>query len=164
MNNQQISFTIEEYNSIADLTEEDAALLTQARRITKDAYAPYSNFQVAAYAKLVNGEMIGGTNQENASYPAGLCAERALMAVAASLYPGIGIDTIAITYNNLNGESNHPISPCGICRQYFTEFQQRTGHTIRIILSGMEGKVQIIKDSFQLLPLVFTSDDMNKKF
>ncbi|MEO5500429.1 MAG: cytidine deaminase, partial [Ginsengibacter sp.] len=85
------------------------------------------------------------------------------MSAASSLYPGVGIDTIAITYNNLNGKSEHPISPCGVCRQSFAEFQQRTKHTIRIILSGMEGNVQIINDSLQLLPLVFTSDDMNKE-
>lgn len=163
MNKQQINFTIEEYNSIEDMAKEDAALLAQARKITADAYAPYSNFQVAAFAKLVNGKTIGGTNQENASYPAGICAERSLMSAASSLYPGVGIETIAITYNNLNGKSEHPISPCGICRQSFAEFQQRTKQTIRIILSGMEGKVQIINDSFQLLPLVFTSEDMNKK-
>ena len=163
MNKQQINFTIEEYNSIEDMAKEDAELLTQARKITADAYAPYSNFQVAAFAKLVNGKTIGGTNQENASYPAGICAERSLMSAASSLYPGVGIETIAITYNNLNGKSEHPISPCGICRQSFAEFQQRTKQTIRIILSGMEGKVQIINDSFQLLPLVFTSEDMNKE-
>ena len=163
MNKRQIDFTIEEYNSIEDMAKEDAELLTQARKITSDAYAPYSNFQVAAFAKLVNGKTIGGTNQENASYPAGICAERSLMSAASSLYPGVGIETIAITYNNLNGKSEHPISPCGICRQSFAEFQQRTKQTIRIILSGMEGKVQIINDSFQLLPLVFTSEDMNKE-
>jgi cytidine deaminase len=82
------------------------------------------------------------------------------MSVASSLFPGVGIDTIAISYNNLNGKSDKPVSPCGICRQSFAEFQNRTKNPIRIILSGMEGKVQIIDNAAYLLPLVFSADDL----
>jgi cytidine deaminase len=115
---------------------------------------------VGAVAKLSNGETVTGTNQENASYPAGICAERVLLSTAASQYPGLGIDTIAISYNNLKGKSNKPVSPCGICRQSFAEFQQRTKTPIRIILSGMEGQVLVIENAAFLLPLVFGSDDL----
>ena len=80
-----------------------SALLSEAREITKFAYAPYSNFRVGAVAKLINGEKVTGTNQENASYPAGICAERTLLSTASSLFPGVAIDTIAISYNNING-------------------------------------------------------------
>ncbi len=76
---------MEVYNSIDDLKKEDAYLLREARAVTEFAYAPYSNFLVGAVARLANGEMVSGTNQENASYPAGICAERTLMSVAASL-------------------------------------------------------------------------------
>jgi cytidine deaminase len=103
---------------------------------------------------------MSGTNQENASFPAGICAERTLMSAASSLFPGIGIKTIAISYHNLKGNSDRPISPCGICRQTLVEFQERTNQPIRIILSGMEGKVQIIENAGYLLPLVFGADDM----
>lgn len=160
MNNEVFNFEFKVYDSIEELNNEDAELLRQARKVTEFAYVPYSNFRVGAFAKLVNGETVTGTNQENASYPAGICAERTLMSVASALYPDVPIDTIAISYNNLKGKSNRPISPCGICRQSFVEFQQRTGHPIRIILSGMEGKVQVIENASNLLPFSFSADDM----
>ncbi len=160
MNKEEYKFDIAVYNSIDELEHEDAFLLSEARKITENAYAPYSNFNVGAFARLTNGETIGGTNQENAAYPAGICAERTLMSAAGTLYPGVGIKAMAISYNNLNGQSNTPASPCGICRQFFAEFQTRTGQPIRVILSGMEGKVQIIDNVMNLLPLVFTAEDM----
>jgi cytidine deaminase len=160
MKTEKIKFNILIYDSIDELNSDDAFLLSEARSVTQFAYAPYSNFQVGAVAKLSNGETVTGTNQENASYPAGICAERVLLSTAASQYPGVGIDTIAISYNNLKGKSNKPVSPCGICRQSFAEFQQRTKTPIRIILSGMEGLVQVIENAAFLLPLVFGSDDL----
>ena len=160
MKTEEFKFSISVYDSIDELDQEDAFILSQARSVTQFAYAPYSNFMVGAVAKLINGETVTGTNQENASYPAGICAERVLLSTAASQHPGIGIETIAIAYNNLKGKSDHPVSPCGICRQSFTEFQQRTKTSIRIILSGMEGEVQVIKNAAYLLPLVFGSDDL----
>lgn len=160
MNKEEIKFEMAVYDSIEELNNEDAGLLRQARLVTQNAYTPYSNFNVGAFARLVNGKTVSGTNQENASYPAGICAERTLMSVASSLFPGVGIDTIAISYNNLNGKSDRPVSPCGICRQSFAEFQNRTKNPIRIILSGMEGKVQIIENAAYLLPLVFSAEDL----
>jgi cytidine deaminase len=160
MKTEKIKFNILIYDSIDELNSDDAFLLSEARSVTQFAYAPYSNFQVGAVAKLSNGETVTGTNQENASYPAGICAERVLLSTAASQYPGVGINTIAISYNNLKGKSNKPVSPCGICRQSFAEFQQRTKTPIRIILSGMEGLVQVIENAAFLLPLVFGSDDL----
>jgi len=160
MKTEEIKFTISVYDSIEELNPKDAFILSEARSATQFAYAPYSNFQVGAVARLLNGQTITGTNQENASYPAGICAERVLLSSAASQYPGIGIETMAISYNNLNGKSDRPVSPCGICRQSFTEFQQRTKTPIRIILSGMEGRVQVIENAAHLLPLVFGPDDL----
>ncbi|HEY5461760.1 MAG TPA: cytidine deaminase [Hanamia sp.] len=160
MNIGEFKFNFQVYDSIEDLNNEDADLLREARKVTQFAYAPYSNFKVGAFAKLVNGRTVSGTNQENASFPAGICAERTLMSTASSLFPGTGIKTIAISYNNLNGKSDRPISPCGICRQSFVEFQERTKSPIRIILSGSEGKVQVIENATDLLPLVFNADDM----
>ncbi|MEO9144548.1 MAG: cytidine deaminase [Ginsengibacter sp.] len=160
MNIEEFTFKINVYDSIDELDAEDASLLREARNVTQFAYVPYSHFRVGAFAKLVNGKTVSGTNQENASYPAGICAERTLMSTASSLYPGVGIETIAISYHNLSGKSDTPVSPCGICRQSFAEFQGRTGNPIRIILSGMEGKVQVIGNAAYLLPLTFTADDM----
>lgn len=160
MNKEEYKLEISVYESIDELNQDDAHLLREARKITQNAYAPYSHFNVGAYARLENGEMMGGTNQENASYPAGMCAERTLLSAAGTLFPGVAIETMAITYENKNGSSNSPASPCGICRQVIAEFQTRVGKPMRLILSGMEGKVQVIENAIQLLPLVFTAEDM----
>jgi len=160
MKTEEVKFSILLYDSIDELNDEDAMLLREARNVTQFAYAPYSNFKVGAFAKLENGKTVSGTNQENASFPAGICAERTLLSTASSLFPGVGVDTIAISYNNLNGKSDRPVSPCGICRQSLVEFQDRTKKQIRIILSGMEGKIQVIENAKDLLPLVFGADDM----
>lgn len=160
MNRHQYNFSYEEYRSSNELAEQDALLLQEARMATQKAYAPYSQFKVGAAAQLINGEIVTGTNQENASYPIGICAERVLLSTIASLFPNIAINTIAISYHNSNGQSNHPISPCGICRQSLTEYEQRVGQPIRLILSGMEGSVYIIQQASQLLPLSFGGDDL----
>ncbi|CAN5223918.1 cytidine deaminase [soil metagenome] len=151
---------VEVFDSIEELDQKDAFLLSEARSVTQFAYAPYSNFHVGAVAKLLNGEIVIGTNQENAAYPAGICAERSLLSTAASMHPEVGIETMAITYHNFKGTSDTPVSPCGICRQVIAEFINRTHHPFRIILSGMEGEVQIIENGLQLLPLNFSAEDL----
>jgi cytidine deaminase len=154
------SFSFEVYDSVEDLAEEDAFLLNMARTATADAYAPYSHFRVGAAARLQNGAVITGTNQENASFPAGICAERTLLSAAASLYPGVSINTLAVSYHNENGPSDRPISPCGICRQSLQEFEQRTGSPVRLVLGGQEGKIFVIPRASLLLPLAFTGDEI----
>jgi cytidine deaminase len=156
MNTKEYHFAFTVYDSINELSKADASLLHEARAVTKNAYAPYSNFNVAAVALLSNGEMVAGTNQENASYPVGICAERVLLSIVSSLHPSATINTIAIAYNNLNGESNKPISPCGMCRQAFTEYETRTNKSFRLLLSGMEGEIYLIDKASQLMPLSFS--------
>jgi len=161
MKQEQYQFTYESYSGIEELQPDDADLLRQARIMTGNAYAPYSQFQVGAVARLINGAIVAGTNQENASYPVGICAERVLLGNAATLHPGISIHTIAISYNNLEGESDHPISPCGMCRQAMLEYETRTSSPIRIILSGQEGEVYIVKTVENLLPFAFNSNELS---
>jgi cytidine deaminase len=160
MKKDEYKFSFDIYDSIEELSEEDAWLLEEARDVTQHAYAPYSHFQVGAIAKMANGEIVAGSNQENASFPVGLCAERVLLASASSLYPKMPIQSIAISYQSNNGDSDHPIAPCGICRQSLQEYEMRVGHPIRLILGGMEGKVFIIPQSSLLLPLAFTSEEL----
>ncbi len=160
MTRKAFHFDYDVYQSLDELTEEDAWLLAEAREVTTHAYAPYSNFFVGAVAKLANGEILAGSNQENASFPVGLCAERVLLASVSSLFPKIPIDTIALSYRSSQVESNHPITPCGICRQSLQEYEDRVKHPIRLILGGMEGPVFIISSASMLLPLSFSGDDM----
>ena len=162
MNKEAYNFSFQVYNNSEELSAEDAALVAKAREVTKNAYAPYSHFHVGAVAKLANGETVSGTNQENASFPVGICAERVLLSTASSLFPNVAVDTIAISYHNHNetGVSNHPISPCGICRQTLAEYEERVKQPIRLLLTGMEGKVIAIEKASDLLPLSFGSTDL----
>ena len=157
---KDIPFAVEIYSSSEELNDNDSKLLEHARAITKNAYAPYSNFRVGAAALLTDGTIVTGTNQENASFPVGICAERVLLSAVASQFEQAGISAMAISYDNLKGESKNPISPCGICRQSLTEYEDRTRQAIRIILSGLKGEVYIIEKARHLLPLSFTAVDM----
>ena len=160
MHEEQYSFEFKVYSTIDELNNEDALLLKKARETTHNAYAPYSHFSVGAVARLKSGVFIHGTNQENASFPAGICAERVLLSAVTSVYGTTAIDTIAISYNKKNGESDHPISPCGICRQSLVEFESRVKKPIRLILSGMKGKVAVLDSASFLLPLNFGSEEI----
>lgn len=160
MKEKKFEFAYEVYNDISELKNEYVELLTKARIVTKHAYAPYSNFFVGAVAKLSNGETVSGTNQENASYPVGICAERVLLGNAATLYPGVGIDAMAISYDSKEIKSDHPISPCGMCRQALLEYETRTEKPIRLILAGQAGNIYIVNTVSFLLPFAFTRGEL----
>ena len=181
MTESKFQFNYEVYSDISELSEQDAWLLTEARTVTEQAYAPYSNFHVGAVAMLENGEVVAGTNQENASYPAallnngqlvlgtnqenasypvGTCAERVLLGTAANQFLDIPISAMAISYQGAKVISDHPISPCGMCRQALLEYETRTAKPIRLILSGQEGKVFIIETASFLLPFAFTKSEL----
>lgn len=160
MKEQRFEFSYEEYKGIEELQSDDATLLEQARAITANAYAPYSKFEVGAAARLANGEIVKGTNWENASYPVGSCAERTLLGAASTMFPNVAINTMAISYKAGNGKSDHPISPCGMCRQALSEFERKGGKPMRIILAGQEGEVFILQSAQYLLPLAFSSDEL----
>jgi len=160
MKENKFEFNYNVFESIDELPEDLKKLLSEARAITAQAYAPYSNFQVGAIAKLANGETVTGSNQENASFPVGLCAERVLLASVSSVYPKIPIETIAISYKSENVKSDHPISPCGICRQALQEYEGRINQHVKLILGGMTGPVYVIDSASRLLPLAFTSEEL----
>jgi cytidine deaminase len=160
MKESKFEFNYKVYDSIEELPEDQQWLLNEAREVTAQAYAPYSNFQVGAVAKMANGEIVAGSNQENASFPVGLCAERVLLASISSLFPKIPIETVAISYKSENQKSDHPISPCGICRQSLQEYEGRVNHPIQLILGGMSGPVYVIDSASKLLPLAFTSEEL----
>lgn len=160
MEDNKFEFSYLSFTDSSELNEADALLLNEARKVTAEAYAPYSNFHVGAVALLENGEKVAGTNQENASYPVGICAERVLLGSAATLFPNVAIQTMAISYNSKEVKSDHPISPCGMCRQALLEYETRTEKPIRIILSGQEGKVYIINTVKFLLPFAFTKSEL----
>ena len=152
---QQFSFQFEVYESSESLREIDRKLFGEALQATTRSYAPYSNFRVGAAATLANGEIVTGSNHENASFPAGLCAEGTTLAVASALFPGVAITDLAITYQSDSFTNDHPIAPCGICRQQLQEFRDRSGRPIRLIMGGKKGQVIVVEDASMLLPFSF---------
>lgn len=160
MATHQHQFAYEVFDDAHDLPEADRFLLQKAREHTSNAYAPYSHFMVAAAARTMNGHFVKGTNQENASYPVGLCAERVLLSALSSLYPDDPVEAIAISYYNTDGDNSTPVSPCGLCRQSLVEYEHRLHHPIRLILAGQEGKVIVVHKAKDLLPFTFTADDL----
>jgi cytidine deaminase len=108
----------------------------------------------------MNGQIVSGSNEENASFPAGLCAERVVLASVSSRYPGLALKAMAVSYQNINGDSSRPIFPCGICRQSFQEYEHRYKQPIRLVLSGLEGMVFVIPHAGSLLPLAFTAEEL----
>ena len=155
MKEELYQFTYKIYESFSELNDEDKMLLKTAQEASSTSYAPYSDFHVGAAARLANGEIIQGGNQENASFPAGLCAEGVVMAVASSRFPRVPIKTLVISYQSSRTESNHPIAPCGICRQSLEEFKAKTGSQVRLLMGGMTGKIIEVNDASLLLPLSF---------
>lgn len=148
------------YNEASELPTQDGELLDAARSHTHLAYAPYSHFYVVAAARLKDGSIVYGANQENASYPVGICAERTLLSTLSSQFPLEKVDTIAITYTNDEKSAHHPVGPCGMCRQSLLEYEQRWQQPIRLILAGQDGKVIIVNSAADILPFNFTAGDM----
>ena len=142
-----------------ELNETDRALMTAAIDATARSYAPYSRFSVGAAALLGDGTVVTGTNQENAAYPSGLCAERTTLFYANSQYPDQPVVTLAIAARTEKDFIDRPIPPCGACRQVILETEKRYGHPIRILLYGKEC-IYEIKSIGDLLPLSFDASAM----
>lgn len=160
---KQISLQIpvQIYPDLDSLEQRDAELLKAARKATEGAYAPYSGFRVGAAARLVNGEIVTGSNQENASFPAGICAERVTLSAASARFPETAISSLALTYINDHSKvSNRPISPCGLCRQTLVEYEQRFGQPIRLVMGGFTREIFVMDRATDLLPFAFSSQEL----
>lgn len=139
-----------------ELDESDRELVMTARKATYRSYSPYSHFSVGAAIRLSNGTVIEGSNQENAAFPSGICAERTACYYAHASHPDAAFDTIAIAARGTDGDFlSHPISPCGACRQALLEYESLAGHGIRVILAATD-HVYILDSVASLLPLAFT--------
>ena len=154
---KNISFDITLYDSLAALNKADKVLMDAAVEARKKAYAPYSNFYVGAAVLLENGEIIEGNNQENASYPSGLCAERVAIFYAGAKYPGQKILAIAISAASLTYEVGTPAAPCGNCRQAISEYEFKQESPIKLLLMGETGTIIQCDSMAHLLPLGFNS-------
>ena len=144
--------------TIDELSSKEREVVDAARKATANSYAVYSGFKVGAAVRLSDGTIVSGTNQENAAYPSGLCAERTTLFWANSQYPDNAVEIMAIAARTEQGELERPITPCGACRQVILETEKRFKTPIRIILYGSK-ECYIIEDGIKtLMPLSFDSD------
>ena len=155
MKQKKLILEWEEVNKIADLVPVEERLLNLATASLENAYAPYSNFHVGAAILLANGEMLGGSNQENAAYPMCLCAERVALSAVASQYPNEVIKTMAITVKAPKQIVDQPAMPCGSCRQALCEKEYQQKQAIRLVIRGEAGSIFCFKSAKDILPFSF---------
>lgn len=151
-------FEFKIYNS-DELSNEDRQLIDQAKAACKTAYAPYSQFTVGAALLLENGKIVIGSNQENAAYPLGLCAERVALFNAATNHSGKKIKKIAITARKAESMQSIDVSPCGSCRQVMLEYEGLQDSNIEVLFSTVQGWISIPK-SAALLPFCFDKESL----
>lgn len=154
MKEKKHSISYKEYDSIDELSSTDQNLLNKAVTSADDAYAPYSKFHVGAAVLLDNDKVVIGSNQENAAYPSGLCAERVAIFAASSNFPNSKALTIAI-YARESDRSDDVISPCGSCRQVLSEYEHKQARPMRILLMNAKGYIWEFPDIESLLPFSF---------
>jgi cytidine deaminase len=152
---KELRFQITVYKNLNELAPKDKALMLQAVSARKNAYAPYSNFRVGAAVSLANNEVVIGSNQENASYPSGLCAERVAIFHAGAKFPNVAVNTVAISAASDNYEVTSPAAPCGNCRQAMYEYEFKQKQPIRLLLMGEKGSIIECSSVDDILPLGF---------
>jgi cytidine deaminase len=155
-----INTTFKVFDSIDELDFETKSLMNKAIEARKTAYAPYSNFSVGTALLLDNKEIITGTNQENAAYPSGLCAERVAFFYAGSQFPRAKVLKLCITASPTNRESTIPIPPCGACRQSIAEYEFKQEAAIEIYFMGAKGEIYKSDSLKNLLPFSFDKNHL----
>jgi len=148
-----ITIRYREHSAPDALNSSQRDLLEQATSAASRAYAPYSRFLVGAALIRSNGVVVTGNNQENASFPAGICAERTALHAALSQDPATIVVEMAIVVPS--APPDRPVSPCGICRQALLEQEHRQGSPIRLLLASSNGRVIELERAGDLLPLSF---------
>ena len=145
-----------------DLDVESQKLVRIAEDALQHAYAPYSRFRVAAAILLDNDVVITGTNQENAAYPDGMCAERVALFAKASQYPERQIKKLVVVAQAENVTGLSPATCCGSCRQAMLEFELRQGKTYEVIMQGYNGEWIKAPTVEYLLPFSFSKRNLNR--
>lgn len=142
-----------------ELTAEQRQLVEEAKAMTKQSYCPYSKFHVGAAARLANGVIVRGANQENAAYPSGICAERTTLFSANANYPDVPVQSLAIACYTGGNYTREPGSPCGACRQVMIETEHRYKQNMEVILYG-DDFCLVSNSAKELLPLSFVSENL----
>jgi cytidine deaminase len=161
MKKESASFEYESYEAPEDLPATDRDLFRRAVEAAASAYAPYSQFRVGAALRLDDGTVITGSNQENAAYPSGLCAERVALFHAGAAHPGKKVTALAVAAFAANEKRPRPATPCGDCRQVMVETERRHGRPMRIVALAGENRCIAVPSAASLLPFAFGSGHLH---
>jgi cytidine deaminase len=156
-----IAISYEYYKTFNELNEEDQALCLKAQEALKSSYSPYSGFRVGTAIRLKDGQVILGSNQENIAYPSGLCAERVALFSIGSTYPGVEIESMAITAFTERFEITKPVTSCGACLQVMAQFELRQQKPISVLFYCLNGEIIKVPDVKSLLPFGFIEDRLS---
>jgi cytidine deaminase len=156
MEHRRLEIKYIEYASKSEMPAADAALLEKAEEMTRNSYAPYSEFHVGAAIRMESGEVYGGANQENAAFPSGLCAERTALYYASAQHPDGVIESIAIAAEHEGVFTKDIVTPCGACRQALAQYEVKSSKPIKVILGGTS-RIVVFDSVADLLPFVFDS-------
>lgn len=154
---KEIKINFEVIPSYQELNDIEKTLFDKAKSIRDKAYAPYSNFWVGCAVLLENGEIVTGSNQENAAYPSGLCAERTTIFWASANYPDIKIKKLFVIGAPKDALTSVAIPPCGGCRQAILEYEAKQKDAIEIYFASLDGEIMKSKSIRDLLPFSFDS-------
>jgi len=154
-----IGISIQKHADASELPAREQELIRHCISAMDTAYAPYSGFRVGAALLMEDGSIITGSNQENAAYPSGLCAERVAFFAAGSQHPEKKILAVAVT---TDFPLDKPVSPCGACRQVMAEYELKQNSPIRIFMVGKDGTIYITQSIQELLPMYFSGEWLKK--
>lgn len=156
MTQREINIRYSEYNSLEELSKDDRELAEEAIKAMANAYAPYSHFHVGAAVRISNGDIVSGSNQENAAFPSGLCAERTALFAAGAKYPDKDFSAIALAGGVHGMLGAQPATPCGACRQVMAQYQAKSGKPMAVIMVA-KGKIWKFDKVDDILPMIFNS-------
>lgn len=154
---KEFKITFEAISNYDALDETEKKLFDAAQKVRQTAYAAYSHFHVGCAILLENGEIITGSNQENAAYPSGLCAERTTIFWTSANFPEVKIKKLFVIGAPKDAVSSTPIPPCGACRQSILEYESKQIEAIEIYFASLDGEIYKTKSIRDLLPFSFDS-------
>ena len=161
MTEREIKIKFKEYTSVDELEALDIDLCAEAVKALKNSHSPYSKFRVGVAMRLQSGKILHASNQENAAYPSGLCAERVALFNWGANYPDDPIEAMAITAHTDEFKLTRPVTSCGACLQVLAEYEKKQNRSIKILLYCQQGPVWSATGIESFLPFLFFEDRLN---
>jgi cytidine deaminase len=163
MIDHEIKITFKEYASVEELEQADQQLCQEAVKALATSHSPYSKFKVGVAIRLRSGNILHASNQENAAYPSGLCAERVALFHWGANHADDPIETMAVTAHTDEFQLTKPVTSCGACLQVLAEYEKKQGNAIKMLLYCRQGPVWIATGVESFLPFLFFEDRLTNK-